>query len=189
MDFLSIDIETTGLDHTRHQMIEFGCVWDRVGHERVSFRALVLHKDYTFDPYCVTLHTQLFEEINALEEVDTLSCDGAATKSVCTPDTLPTNFRCWLEDNGWDGGKLNITGKNYSSFDADWVGPMLLVAGVPVRRRVLDPAILFVEPGDDKLPNLDECLSRAGVPVIDADRHTAVYDALCVCLLLRAKGI
>lgn len=179
MDYLSIDIETTGLDYTRHQMIEFGAVWDRAGCDRVMFRRIVLHEDYVMSPYCVTLHTGLFEEINALQP---------DSKVACSLEELPTLFREWLLSHGWGGEKLNITGKNYLSFDVDWVDSMLLAANVGVRRRVLDPAILYVKDGDDRLPNLDTCLSRAGIEV-NGERHTAVYDALCVCLLLREAGL
>ena len=191
LEWLSIDIETTGLVSTRHQMIEFGCVWDRGGDGVASFRALVLHPDYVMNPYCVTLHTGLFAEINALPDLELhVICDDDVAYSIaCSYGELGALFRGWLLRSGWDAvARFNVTGKNYATFDAAWVAPMLEDADVQVRSRVIDPAILYVRPGDNCLPDLDTCMQRAGL-IIEGKRHTAVYDALCVSRLLRRAGL
>lgn len=191
MDFLSIDIETTGLDPALHQMIEFGAVWSRVGIGDVTFRALIVYDNYVTDAYCAVLHQALFAEIvgvaKLMQEVDvvTIVADPTCREMGCRIENLDLLLIEWLEANGWAGEKLNVAGKNYPAFDDKWVGD---VVSVPFRRRVLDPAMLWVQEGDSKLPNMDICMERAGI-VIGDGRHTAVYDAECVVSLLRAAGI
>ena len=191
MKILSIDIETCGLDPSLHPMIEFGAVWDD-GIDRRSFRALVVRRDgnYNMTPYCVALHQGLFAEI---EHVDWEGMESGGYEEsgsdpsyriVCLVEELGTWFRGWL-DNVGAAGRLNVAGKNFSSFDAAWVGELLLEAGIKLRRRVLDPAMLYIEDEDEKLPDLKTCCQRAGIEYDDAAAHGAVYDAMVVSKLLR----
>jgi hypothetical protein len=59
---------------------------------------------------------------------------------------------------------------------------------IKTERRVLDPAVLFWNPlEDEKLPDQNECLKRAGIDgVVD---HTALGDAWQVIQLLRTKYV
>lgn len=96
-----------------------------------------------------------------------------------------------------EGETLNIAGKNPMSFDMlrleahGWLEPPedhpALATGSAIRyhRRGLDPAVLYFQPGDVVLPNLDECRRRAGLPAVPP--HQALYDARLVCQLLRRR--
>lgn len=202
MQHLSIDIETCGLDPTIHPMIEFGAVWDD-GVSDVAelkrFRALVVRRDgnYHINSYCIGLHQDLFREIEtvdwnrmatgAYETSDGMTKGRAVptlTSIVCVVEELGSWLRGWLDALGVEG-KINVSGKNYGSFDSRWVGSHLAEAGILVRRRLLDPAMFYAQPGDDRLPNLTECCSRAGIELDKVAFHTAIYDAELVVKLIR----
>lgn len=68
MKYVSIDLETTGLDPERHQIVEFGAVATEHGDmtpidELPKFRAVILREDYNLNYYCAQLHKDLWEEI------------------------------------------------------------------------------------------------------------------------------
>ena len=54
---------------------------------------------------------------------------------------------------------------------------------VKLHHRTLDPAVLFWEANDEKLPDSKTCYERAGLDGKVA--HTAVEDALAVVRLIR----
>ena len=71
MKYLSIDVETSGLDPNKHQMIEFAAVMEDTEKdipidELPRFRALILQPsgDYNLNTYCVQMHQVLFKEID-----------------------------------------------------------------------------------------------------------------------------
>lgn len=73
MQYLSIDIETTGLDPKKNQIVEIGAVLDHLGNttpieDLPKFRAVLMHKEITIDPYCADLHKDLWAEMLAAFE-------------------------------------------------------------------------------------------------------------------------
>lgn len=93
----------------------------------------------------------------------------------------------FLERNGYvreDTGdfRLNVAGKNFSGFDRVWLEP-LLQGYVTFRHRSFDPAPLYYMPGDEKLPDMQTCLERAGLT--GTVPHDAVGDARLVLSLIR----
>ena len=92
--------------------------------------------------------------------------------------------------------KFNVAGKCFATFDdqlmiraGDISGqvwdPNNLWTKVR-RRRILDPAMLYRQRGDEQLPNLTTCLERAGLE--PTSLHNALADAWDVCRLLRQGG-
>jgi hypothetical protein len=86
---------------------------------------------------------------------------------------------------------LTPAGKNFSTFDKNFIDPLLLNISrsgeiIKFRSRVLDPAILYVDwSKDDALPGLSTCKERAGLdPLVT---HDALDDAWDVIELLRKK--
>lgn len=84
---------------------------------------------------------------------------------------------------------LTPAGKNFSTFDKNFIDPLLSnisrsVEIIKFRSRVLDPAILYVDwVNDDALPSLSTCKERAGLdPLVT---HDALDDAWDVIELLR----
>ena len=86
---------------------------------------------------------------------------------------------------------LTPAGKNFSTFDKNFIDPLLSnisrsVEIIKFRSRVLDPAILYVDwVNDDALPSLSSCKERACLnPLVT---HDALDDAWDVIELLRKK--
>ena len=190
MRYISIDIETTGLDHCVDTVLEIGLVDSLTG---VSLTVLIWSDDdrYNCSPFIMDMHKDLFALLASAKE-------GALGRyKVEMPESTPTDrvmagnkdaaqgvILSWLEAIGY-GGKINVAGKNFYGFDYLFLRD--LIPGVKMRRRALDPALLFVASGDDRLPGLALCLKRAGLP--DKVTHRAVDDARQVLALLKEAGL
>lgn len=83
---------------------------------------------------------------------------------------------------------LTVAGKNFGTFDKLFLEKLSHWKRVfKVRSRILDPALLYVDWGNDEdLPGLSKCKERAGLS--DVVSHNAVEDALDVIELIRRAG-
>lgn len=188
MKYVSIDIETLGLDPLSHSIIQFGAVIEDTENvlpieELPRFECLVSHRDYHGTPYAMSLHNELFKE---------LALGNLSSKLIIEHSKVAEEFAKFLKDNSIEkkGGvyKINVAGKNFATFDKlfleqlpDWKKHIQIV------QRILDPAVLFWDPlKDESLPNLEECKRRAGF-VATKVAHTAIEDAIDVIELLRTK--
>jgi hypothetical protein len=86
---------------------------------------------------------------------------------------------------GWDGQTaLTPAGKNFASFDRQFLKRLpRFEQVVKLSHRTLDPAVLFWQVADEKLPDSKTCYERAGLD--NKVAHTAVEDALAVVRLIR----
>jgi len=189
MKYVSIDIETTGLDPKKHQIIEFAAVIeDTVDIKPISelprIRMLVVHNDYV-SPYCLGLHKDLFQK---LSKVKVYSWNRIAPDEyTCVPNCLMGLFSEWLRTNKFDisKNKVLVAGKNFNGFDAKFLN--LLVKRIKFHHRALDPTTLFTLPTDKEPPSLALCAERAGLEFKGDGYHSALSDAIMVIELLR-KG-
>lgn len=177
MRYISIDIETTGLDPLDNQMIEFAAVLEdtkniRPIDELPKLRLLIKHELYTISQYCLTLHTNLYKEL------------GENPNAIC-PEMLYGIFTNWLLDNNYNEKKVLVAGKNFNVFDLKFINEYTR-GRIKFHHRTLDPATLFVRPDDIEPPSLKECAERAGIDFKGTGYHTALSDATMVVELLRA---
>jgi hypothetical protein len=192
MKYVSIDIETTGLDPEKDQILEFGAVIDDTLRPDVpieelpTFRMLVGHDRITGEPEAITMNAGLIAEIAKTP----MSRDGKT--GCCHASRLAANFAVFLINNGFQvniGGQYEyvVAGKNFGVFDRAFLDRVGHWNGIHrTKRRTLDPAILYFDPlTDDAPPSLNECLKRAGFDSVV--KHTAVDDALDVVRVLRHK--
>ena len=185
MKYLSIDIESTGLDMEKCDIIEFGAVLDDLSDpkpldELKRFHTFCKQEHYNCETTALLMNIEIFKKINKKEE-------GFTYHSAHQVGKL---FKEFLLKNGFvaekDRVNINVAGKNFMGFDY----PFLKLKTdfnkhISVSRRVLDPAILYFQQGDDHLPGLGECLRRAGMdPEV---KHTAIDDSLDVIKLIRKK--
>ncbi|MHB8108285.1 MAG: hypothetical protein ACYDH4_12815, partial [Candidatus Cryosericum sp.] len=109
MPYLSIDIETTGLDPERHQILEIGAVWDdwTTPVERLPvYHQLVVHPEYHGSAYALGLNAELLKKL------------ANASQDCLKPGCVAYGFSNWLKNHGWDGTtSLTPAGKNFASFD------------------------------------------------------------------------
>lgn len=193
--FVSIDIETTGLDPEQCQVIEFGAViddWLNPLDVQPEFHCYVKHEIYQGEPYALSMHAEIFRRIATQE-------DGY---TYLYPGQVAPKFYDWALENGAvqvkDDAppidspdfnvhkhyhKLNVAGKNFASFDRDFLMRMPRSDCFKFRHRTIDPAMSFWNPFTDKgLPNTELCMERAGIAGDVA--HTAIEDAKVVIRLI-----
>jgi hypothetical protein len=95
-------------------------------------------------------------------------------------------LRHWLGSFGYTG-RIVAAGKNFASFDLQFLKRLWPGECGMFHYRSLDPMMLFVRPDDEEPPNTEECLKRAGLP--STVTHDAVDDARNVVALIRAGMI
>lgn len=185
MRYVSIDIETTGLNPSNCDIIEFAAVVDDLSVQNPieklpTFQTYVLRDSYRGDPYALAMHSEIFKKIAKWKE---------GKINVCEPKNLLNTFITFLTTlGGYETTpvKINVAGKNFANFDNKFLSLLPDYYKVKINHRIIDPAILYFEPFTDKeLPNTETCLKRAGLEATVT--HTALEDALLVVKLLRHK--
>ena len=213
MRYVSIDIETLGLDADHHDIVEFGAVLDDLSVQDPvdvlpSFHAYILpprDEGYRGEPYAMSMHPTILRRI-ATRENDEHEVGRGGWKYL-RPDQLVHEFAAWAKKQGLSTYKpvtkpgvyavraesikdikFVAAGKNFAGFDQRF-----LLAQIPgwkdirAAHRVLDPGMLYFDPTKDKVPpSLGKCLKRAGVAETEV-AHTAIDDAISVIQVLRAK--
>jgi DNA polymerase III epsilon subunit-like protein len=185
MKYVSIDLETLGLDPEWSDIIEFWAVLDDLKNplpieELPKFHAYIYKTKYKGEPYAMAMHSDILKKIDKRE----------VGYNYLSPESLGFSFKKFLLKNGYEENKskisINVAGKNFMSFDDHFLKNSTdFKKHIQIRSRTLDPAILYFEPEDETLPSLDLCLKRAG---IDKEvRHTALEDSLDVVKLIRKK--
>jgi oligoribonuclease len=183
MKYVSIDIETTGLDPETCQIVELAAVIedtkDQIEIEKLPcFHCYVLPEKgnlYTGQPYALFMHSEIFRKIERREHPHLYFYPGEIVK----------NFKKFCDDNKLKF-PINVAGKNFGCFDHQFL--LRQAHGwkdLKVRHRFIDPATLYFEKDDEAIPGTELCLKRAGFDPKTA--HTAKEDAIAVIQLLRKK--
>lgn len=192
MKFLSIDIETTGIDPQKNQILEFGAVAIDTSCGNApyvdDFRAVFIHQELTGNPIALTMNAELIDEIGTIVKSKNLDLDylndvNPTRVYVRNSEEFQKYFYQWLGSIGFTE-RLTLAGKNLASFDLKF----LEAAGIKIkyRHRMIDPAILYVDwSTDETLPDLQQCLDRAGIE--KSVEHTSIADAMDVAELVFKK--
>ena len=187
MRYVSIDIETTGLDPEKCQILEFAAVIEDTLHPEIpvnqlpTFQRILTHSEIHGEPFGIAMNHQLIDII----------AKRPAGLDYCAPQNLVPHFWTFLTDNKFPSHDHCIqfvaTGKNIAGFDlrflerCDQWGDI-----VRPHHRVLDPGTLYFDPKTDAVPpSSDVCLGRAGFSNIVV--HRALPDAQMVIRLFRNK--
>jgi DNA polymerase III epsilon subunit-like protein len=199
MRFVSIDIETTGLDPNTCQVLEIGAVIedDRLGlNELPTFRYRILRDNYVGEPYALSMHKDLFKDLaNATRNTTGgIQARGVALMNLCwygLEREFATYFAEWLLACDIDPTKFVAAGKNFAHFDEPFLKTLTGTGIVRWHHRILDPGSMYVRPTDEFMPDTNECCRRAGLDpaYIPGDEHTSIHDALVVVALIRSRWI
>lgn len=186
MKYISLDIETTGLNPKIHDIIEFAAVMDNLRDQKPveelpRFHAYIKKDNYIGEPYALSMHAEIFSKI----------ANPGKEDNVIHISALPYALQNWLGRNNYpyDEGKkkylVNVAGKNAAGFDLPFLAEKVKDwAEVQFRHRVLDPAVLYFDPNiEDCLPDSQTCMRRAGI--VGNVKHTALEDSLMVVNLIR----
>ena len=170
LKFLSLDIETTGLDHNNCQILSIGAV---MNNGTDTYFKQVVHDTYHGEIYALNLNKQLLTDILENKDGNNIHIDN-----------LVDDFKNWLYQHYKEDEKITVCGKNYSGFDKRFLEKLEGWNTINFSHRVIDPAILYVDwNNDESLPNLDECLKRANINKTVS--HNALDDAMDIVNLLR----
>lgn len=178
MKYLSIDIETTGLDPEKHQILEFAAVYDDLENlvpieQLPTFKRRIYWEDLVICQYCLKLHKGLLKEISDTVKGTTLG------SGITTIDKLAGHFGAWLKSIGVSPyTPYNVAGANFAGFDG------LFLKKIPRfpswSYRVIDVGNLYFTSDMYQLPSLSDTTGRL-------TEHRALPDALDVVRAIREK--
>lgn len=156
---ISIDIETTGLDMEVCQILEIGMV-DEVRNE---FHCYVDNGIIIGEAYALQMNQAILKKI-------------AGGQGISKYD-VAKKMKAWLPDD------FTVAGKNFGSFDLQFL-KKLPDWDIKIDHRIIDVGNLYWWPREDtKLPTLETCMVRAGIPGLVT--HNALEDAKIVMQLIR----
>jgi oligoribonuclease (3'-5' exoribonuclease) len=194
MQYVSIDLETTGLDPETCDVVEFAAVVDNLRtqppiNKLAVFQRYIYRPVYQGEPYALSMHKEIFAKIAKWQQ------GKERNIQVCDPGTLMEEFYLFLREHYVTDAKFVLgnlikvlaAGKNFATFDSRFIAKFPQQEAYPVEfnHRVLDPAMLYMLATDNGPPSMADCMRRAG---IEGDvAHTATEDALMVIHLLRNK--
>lgn len=190
MRYVSVDLEMSGPDPLRHQVLELAAVVEDTKRaattplaELPAFRRAVRHPELCGTAGALALNAGLLHELADKTKL--------TAPDICRPDELLPQLREFLLANGFRPNKKDclsvvMAGKNFATFDLLFLRQLpgwgTLVRSEPA---VLDPASFYLNwHKDSRLPTMLICQARAG----DAEPHVAhqaLADALEVVRLLR----
>jgi len=186
--YVSIDIETLGLNPSACDMIEFGAVLETItcGPTQLSapklgdlpsFQCYFTKPDniYSGEPYAMWLNSAILKRI----------ADREKGHQYIPASRLDEVFAKWLESKGIEG-KVTVAGKNFQGFDMKFLERVGFGSKIKMHHRTLDPGSMFFDPAiHDALPSLKECLELCKVQ--KEVSHTAVEDAMDVVRCIRHR--
>jgi oligoribonuclease len=202
MIFVSIDLETTGLDPQEHQIIEFGAIIEDSNNQKTyeeskKFRRIVLSRDrkYVFSSVAAAMNANLIKTISLIENGGnvTLDNDENLSQFALFQDELIPSFKQWLFANGYKENSRGIlevvaAGKNFASFDRQFLQalPDFETYSLRFHHRSIDPTSGYINWKSDEVPpGTDLCKKRALLE--KSSDHIALKDAWEVIELLRPQ--
>ncbi|MFA5999914.1 MAG: hypothetical protein WC783_02960 [Candidatus Paceibacterota bacterium] len=196
MKYVSLDIETTGLDTDKCQILEVAMVYDDLDDPKpldqlACFHTLVTHKRYKGEAYALWLNNRIFERLkNKNYETFKEQLKYGTFECEYTPiDDLAFDMAHWFTFNKID--KVTIAGKNVGSFDMQFIKKLNGYSRIQqyIYYQYLDVGALYFDINKDtKIPSLDGCFLKADIK--NTVTHNALEDALDVVTLIRKlKGI
>lgn len=196
MRYLSLDLETTGLDESVCEVLEIGAVYvddSKSFKNWPRFSALIKRDTYRGQPLALNMHRALFETIALSKPMDRIEEKSHITgvnyqSTVMLESMAVLSFSSWFERHHSSSRNCTLAGKNIGMFDAKFLRRLELFPMKRFHHRVLDPGNLWLRPSDEEIPNTDECCKRAELDF--GTTHRAVEDAEIVALLIqKARGI
>ncbi len=180
--YISIDIETTGLDSSFCQILEVGAVcedWKTPVDELPVFNCYVKNTPVRGEPYALSMP-------HNVEILRAIATDNTDVNILQTWQVVPS-LRRWLFQVGY-GSEDSFTpaGKNFGSFDLQFLKKLDgWSEHLKLRHRAIDPGMIYWDPTDPCVPDMLTCMRRAGRG--GAVTHTAIEDAREVIRLIRLK--
>ena len=190
MKYVSIDIETTGLNPFTDNIIEIGAIVEdtKLKLDRnlcPKFHVYINRIEYVGNLYALAMNGRIFQKMVELKnQIDTEKKNGNVNfkNELVSALDVATEFKDFLTANGIE--KVIPAGKNFGSFDLQFLKRLPDFDKIRIHHRVLDPAMLYLKFDTDLEPlDLLTCKQRAGITGEVA--HESLDDAWDVIQLLR----
>lgn len=208
LKYLSVDVETTGLDTRNDQLVEVAAILDDFSNlkpieDLPRFHCYIKRDNFSGNPYALSLHADKFKKISEGGD-DVLGVgdfvmafknwiidnNGYYDKSMFAVDTelieeLPMNAT--LEKYRYDIVKVVGAGKNFGSFDRAFLenSSYGFKDHIKFAHRCIDVGDMYLSVDDVVPPSLDECAERAGLDERCRVNHNAMNEAEMVIKLIR----
>lgn len=177
---ISIDIETTGLDPEKCEILSIGAVIINLDtrQKEDTFYGIINHYNFYAEPYALMLNADLITRI-ADGDYEEGNVDGS-TYIKGPKETVLRKFADWL----FPFDHYCVVGKNFGTFDLKFFEKAY---GRNIfKRRIVDVGSMYFDLNvDSKVPNLSECLDKAGMD--NTVTHNALEDAQQVADLVLYK--
>lgn len=195
MKYFSIDIETTGLDPEKHQILSISIVFedtnnivhiDKLPKLNIYFK----HDEIHGQPIALKMNRDLMDFIQSsgrYNEDEAFNCESFFLKGREYKKASEI-FKDFVKKCvGENVSTINVAGKNLLAFDIPFLNSINFFDLVKYHRRVIDPAILSANwIKRDTLPNLQDCLEYKGLDFV-GNPHESVWDAINVIRVLRKE--
>jgi hypothetical protein len=159
MRYLSIDIETTGLDERNCQTLQFAAVYDdtsKILAQAPTINLLIKHELYSGEPFALALNRDIFETLANLPQyygthyifdLPRIDHHGREVKCV-TSESFGEAVREWIKKTIPDylTVPITLTGKNAASFDLRFLRRLDGWRLLPFSHRLIDPGSLYLRP-------------------------------------------
>ena len=189
MRYLSIDLETTGLDPEQHEVLELAAIIDDLKDLRPTdslprFQAYVVQPSYRGDPFALSMNAEILRKIAMFRAGKIKNTENNFTELFLDPSHLIFALRDWLRTHNFDiTQKITVAGKNVAGFDLQFIKRLPEADTLLIHHRVIDPAMFYLREEDVVVPDTKECLVRADL--MGEVQHRALDDALDVIRLIR----
>ena len=200
MKYVSLDIETTGIDMENHNVLSIGAVIDDLQKPEIpveelpKIHILIYYKELVGSPVDLTMNADLIKRTERLfehaknsnvqkylEKYESFTrCPIQAGQNL--KHFLATNLRFPLDM--CHPYPPPVIGKNVGTFDIPFLDNQCDVPRSMWTRRVMDPTTLWIESTDEVPPSLLDCMKRAGIKV--GTIHDAIEDAWNTIRVFRA---
>lgn len=191
--YVSLDLETTGLDIEKSHILELGFVYDdgKSTIDQLKKYNFVIHHDrFTHcEPYAMNLNARLIKQI--AEKKDTVPFETAINQLLETLREASTAAMKYDEETkAWRiDTRVCIAGKNVAGFDLPLLRNQRATDGLIatlfkyISHRVIDPGSMYY-PDFGFIPSLGEINKKNGRNEVT---HCAVDDAMDVVCAIRSK--
>lgn len=187
MKYVSIDIETTGLNPQTDQILSVALIIEdtslNLPFTEIPKRVFYVRRErIEGSAFAVNMNIGIIQKI--LSDGD---FELEEHEMFIDEENLIAYIRQFIYDNvGYE--TFTVAGKNFATFDKLFLDELCkrYNENLNYHRRILDPSIFYLEKDNDEfLPDLTVCKLRAGVEGIVT--HDALFDAWDVVQLLRNK--
>ena len=202
MKYLSIDVETTGIDPEFNQILSVGIIIEDSANplpfeELPKFHCAIKYDEVYGSLFALNMNKELISSINsymiAKTQTERDKIENETGMIFLHKNEVVNEISKFVTSNGFtldmNYGKIYLTcaGKNFGTFDKRFLEKLPYWKDVfGIHSRTLDPGILYIDWINDTVaPSMNECKVRAELP--GDVTHNALEDAWDVVQLLRKK--